>query len=532
MDLKLIIFGVALVFLVLPSVNAQSFIWEDPAGDGQGWVHVSNFTAIPATTQGENAGNDKWDNASDGGCAWSKCFKCNIATENCSAYMERDGFSEGFYDLILTGFGAAGDKRNVTLEVSDRFGVFTNTTVECASAAGGQYCNFTEFTVRAYVNDSGILSLMLHAITPFVNTANVKIISAFNITNYTAAGSFSLLRPENVTYYNNFSIYTMIKNSTNVVNMNYSLNGGANVSYTNRSLINATLGSNSLTVYASDGGSLILYDSVNFEVNFTCNSTYANTKVCGGRDGRYLLNCTNEKADTQYDWSTEDITFCQGACWNGECLNPEIKCSSYCDPNSGMKICGGQKSTFILECTDDDSDGCYDWSGTNTTFCTHGCRNGLCLNGTNQCIANTNRCSGSDIITCRDVNNDTFYEWDFANVTYCKHECFENITAGLRDAYCETGSGNFTIWYGLNSAFRDIGVYTDVIFFTPRLKSLFVFGFAFALAFIVAVFTKDWLITIGSFYMMILAGTFVGWVPLYITIIFTVLMGTFFYIRR
>jgi hypothetical protein len=197
-------------------------LWSDPAGNAQGFYTFGNtsdngsrpyyaskdlWTVQPYGSGYDNSGDGKWGNstytggscpsvevaAGPWGCSAFGCDQRNGA-EKCSSYVEKSGFSEGVYTVILSMYGESGDRRNVTIEAKPSSSdALKNFTVECNTGSGNYKCNVTSFKfnglgIPVYVNSSGVLGFRIIGNENNDQEAgDLKIISGFNITNYTSS---------------------------------------------------------------------------------------------------------------------------------------------------------------------------------------------------------------------------------------------------------------------------------------------------------------------------------------------------------
>ncbi len=115
------------------------------------------------------------------------------------------------------------------------------------------------------------------------------------------------------------------------------------------------------------------------------------------------MKCQDYDGDSCFEWKADEHCGGDQECTVSGCQ--DIVCWDSC--NMGENHCSGE---YIQECGQFDRDHCMEWG--NTKSCEEGktCRNGLCVNSgttcTNQCTANTVRCSGNRIEICK-INSET-----------------------------------------------------------------------------------------------------------------------------
>lgn len=256
--------------------------------------------------------------------------------------------------------------------------------------------------------------------------------------------------------------------------------------------------------------------------NSSCIHEYT---VCGGRDARYRLLCGDDDKDGETEWSDFNRTYCEGGCFDGTCQNTIPRCVNQCNVTVNQLACAGSRNNYVINCTSD-SNGCNVWNPDNRTFCQYGCSEGQCLNGTSQCFSGASRCFGNQILPCRDTNGDSLFEWDITNATLCTNECFTmiNDTTGLEQAFCEFGSGNLSVIYGLGQALESLGFEISIIFPDVNWRAGFLMAFIIIIWGMVTWISTWHLGTVAAIGISA-AGLFMGWLPFYIAILFIFMGG-------
>lgn len=266
----------------------------------------------------------------------------------------------------------------------------------------------------------------------------------------------------------------------------------------------------------------------------TCNATNIGAKTCGGYNFKYILTCSNNSGI--YEWNNTDRDFCKWGCWRGKCLNFTTPAPNKCSINQTM--CGGLNDKYVIPCRN--TSGVLQWSNNVSlwTFCNFTCNNGQCYDfpvgseaGT--CNVGTAICRDKHVINCRDTNLDGVYTWDIDNRTNCEFGCSETTNSYGINATCLDQPGSivgidaykFGEWVGV------IGLGFDMAF--PSLTDKFFMFLVLTVGVSTFLTYKfKWQFGLISALAILLMGTFVAWVPYYITIITLVIGGILWYSKR
>jgi len=332
----------------------------------------------------------------------------------------------------------------------------------------------------------------------------------------------SIDSPENTTYYNINELGLEVENVSFVADVWwYSLNNESNVTFIpDINLTSMILGGNILFVYANDTGGDLYSANVTFTLETACSSSsHVYNTTCAGLDMNYVAIC-KRLGLTTFQWDSNNLTFCPYGCFNGQCLNPVTTCRDRCEIN--QTACSGN---YILSCINQ-TDGCFDWTTDNRTFCRFGCVDGICLEGVSLCTYGERRCQDNVLVYCDDDTGDGFYEWSKFNFTNCRYGCIETIneTTGTVNVTCNIHS--FDLPYDARNTFTYYGRGINYIFDTYHLRLIFVlFGMLFVGG-LLGIKTGSW---IGGLTGILFVG-FIGliiWIPalFYIFILLAIIGG-------
>ena len=155
-----------------------------------------------------------------------------------------------------------------------------------------------------------------------------------------------------------------------------------------------------------------------------------------------IQTCMDSNFDGCLEWG--DPTNCSPGqvCSNGVCA---VSCSDECTVDGAQRC---DNATTIAQCSDNNFDGCLEWTATTTCADGETCSLGHCaIECQNECsVHGATRCSANSIQTCADANLDGCLEWGSAVPCGDEQSCSNGFCAqGCTD---ECGVLNSTICEG------------------------------------------------------------------------------------
>jgi len=280
-----------------------------------------------------------------------------------------------------------------------------------------------------------------------------------------------------------------------------------------------------------------LVSSYYYGLNISCDDLCVpGTKRCGGVSGEaeYSFPCTLQPNGC-YGWDYDEGVYCNNFCnrQTGLCYQSgELPDINFC--SSGDFRCGKEGGKYSIPCDDDDSNGFYEWSLYNNTYCYYGCvaGTGLCREIEDFCTYGECRCGGDRespdrLICCGDTNNDGYYEWNPDNVTVCRWGCTEDLDVPTDMHYASCNSIGSEVVDGRNLVeYAAANVDTAVPGSIRFLAAILLMGLAFGLGYTLTQSTQ-----IASVSMLSVLGicSYYLWIPLPITVIIFGLSSYFIY---
>jgi hypothetical protein len=218
-----------------------------------------------------------------------------------------------------------------------------------------------------------------------------------------------------------------------------------------------------------------------------------------------VLTCANYSGI--YRWN-DTAEFCEYGCLDGSCVIISDNCTDVC--SLGDTSCAGE---YIVNCTLG-SDGCYDWSPFNMSYCKNGCFLGRCFSRLSQCSSQQRKCSDNYIMNCTQTVDGA---WIWTRQEFCEYGCEHTYISGtVANVSCMYQGDTHGISSSIRRAQHEVGfVFEPVLLLAYLLGTLLLIGF---LCYSIGNFEfAGYLYIIAS-----IAGTFpFGIVPFYITLIIT-----------
>jgi hypothetical protein len=266
------------------------------------------------------------------------------------------------------------------------------------------------------------------------------------------------------------------------------------------------------TFYTNSVCGFAMWWNVSTTTSGECNASTKGFTACGGYNAQSVLTCG--VFDGYYDWFS-NRTYCPYGCYQGSCLPDTTPCVNYC--SAGSTMCDGYD---VINCTDVNGDGCYDWGSASIEHCQWGCFSGSCFYPRDVCSYGDFKCVNGNVYNCS--NGSVTGTYSYGLLQTCSFGCgYVYQPDGSFNASCvEVNDAHLT-----SSSMR-VAVNQVSFIFGPLSFAVYMFICIF-ISGLVAWKADAPGISIWIFGLFMLSGTIIGIVPIYASLILIVLVVGF-----